>query len=73
MTKEFKLFTTYQTRSICDADCVVSIMFVKRTAKTITCESGKRFRIFIYDGMECISPWGKYSMSPTITAEKEVE
>lgn len=73
MTQEFKLFTTYQTRSACDNDCVISIQFVKRTAKTITCESGDKFRIFKDDeGVEAIRPWGRYSMSPVITARKAV-
>lgn len=72
MTTAFKLFTTYQTRSVCDYDCIFSIQFIKRTAKTITNESGETFRIFLYDNKECIRPFGNYSMAPIISADKEL-
>jgi len=59
---------TYQTRSICDADCVISVTIAKRTAKTVTTTDGKTFRVAFYDGAELIRPWGTYSMCPIIRA-----
>jgi hypothetical protein len=64
----------YSTRSACDHTCVIEVTIVKRTAKTVTTaagsgdQCGKTFRVSEYDGMEIFSPWGKYSMSPTIRA-----
>ncbi len=71
----FKVGRTYQTRSICDHDCIFEAKVVARTAKTVTADVAgrgiKRFRPFIYDGKECFRPFGTYSMAPTIYANKE--
>ena len=43
----------------------------KRTAKTVTAKAlgkMKTLRITVRDGVECVAPWGTYSMSPTIRA-----
>lgn len=68
---QFKAGSTYQTRSICDADCVISVTVSKRTAKTITTSvmgQTKTLRIGVRDGVEYVKPWGSYSMAPTVTA-----
>lgn len=59
---------TYQTRSICDNNCIFSITVAKRTAKTITTTEGKVLRIAIYEGVEYVKPLGSYSMAPMIKA-----
>ncbi len=77
--KKFKLHSTYQTRSIGDADCTITMKVWKRTAKTLwtvdpfNAQIFKSFRIFIdYNGNEAFKPWGSYSMAPVLTAEKEI-
>ena len=66
---KFEENKTYQTRSICDHDCIISIKVAKRTAKTITTDEGKLFRISIWDDKETIKPYGSYSMAPIIRAD----
>ena len=71
---KFVVGKTYSTRSICDYDCVISVTIVKRTAKTVTlakAPKGNGQRVFSckeFDGVEQLSPWGRYSMSPVIRA-----
>jgi hypothetical protein len=65
---QFQVGKFYSTRSACDADCKIGMEIVKRTAKTVTVASGKSFRIFVYDGIECFRPWGNYSMAPIVRA-----
>jgi hypothetical protein len=71
MTK-FEIGRKYCTRLITDADTKVIIKITGRTTKTIVTDEGKRFKIFQYDGSECVKPWGNYSMAPTIRAEMEM-
>jgi hypothetical protein len=71
MTK-FKPNTTYSTRSICDYDTIISVHIAKRTEKTVTDIDGKRYGIKVWDGVEQIMPWGRFSMAPTISADKEL-
>lgn len=71
MTK-FETGQTYQTRSICDADCIISITVAKRTASTITTTEGKTLRVIgnlsKLNNAETVRPWGNYSMAPAIHA-----
>ena len=71
MTK-FQANTTYSTRSICDYDTIISVSIAKRTEKTVTDIDGKRYGIKVWDGVEQIMPWGRFSMAPTISADKGV-
>lgn len=75
MANNFEVGKSYETRSVCDYDCIISVNIAKRTANTVTCEirgEMKTFRIKRYeDGVESFKPWGSYSMAPIITAEKE--
>lgn len=70
----FEAGKTYWTRSIVDADHVVSIDVLSRTAKTLRVRTGgkeKTLRVSpSYEGHESVKPWGSYSMCPVITAEK---
>ena len=71
MTK-FEAGRTYYTRSVADADCKVIVNVISRTDKSIVTSEGKRFKIFQYDGSECVRPWGNYSMAPIVKAEREL-
>jgi hypothetical protein len=64
----FQVGNTYTTRSICDHNCIISVTIAKRTEKTVTDSNGKNFRIKMFNGVETIAPWGRYSMAPTIRA-----
>ena len=73
MTKTFEAGKTYQTRSICDSNCIISVTVVSRTAqflKTLVGGKPKTLRVGSYqiDGAEFVKPWGSYSMAPIVTA-----
>lgn len=73
MTTQFETGRTYWTRSICDHDCIFSFAILARTAKQVTINvHGKQVRrgIQIWDGVETFAPFGKYSMSATIKADR---
>ena len=65
----FQAGKTYATRSACDHDCIIRVTIAKRTAKTVTTEAGKTFRISEYCGVEQVRPWGVYSMAPIVGAD----
>ena len=69
-TTKFEAGKTYWTRSICDADMVISETIVSRTEKSVKTASGKTFRVKEYNGVEQIKPWGSFSMAPRIGADK---
>ena len=68
----FETGKTYTARSIGDNDCVISITVLRRTAKTIYVAGNaltkKSLRVWNYNGVEQVAPWGKFSMSPVISA-----
>ena len=66
----FETGKTYWTRSVCDHDTVIDVTIAKRTAKTVTDATGKRFGLYIYDGIERFKPWGSYSMAPIVSADR---
>ena len=69
--KKFNENKTYETRSICDYDCIFKMEVIKRTEKTITIKimnQIKKIKVFMYEDKEACYPLGKYSMSPMITA-----
>lgn len=68
MTK-FESGKTYTSRSVCDHTCIIRVTVAKRTAKTITTDSGKVLRVSEYDGAEFVRPWGTYSMAPIVRAQ----
>lgn len=58
-----------KTRLISDSDMVISVVMLKRTAKTafIMIEKGEIVRCKIrtgYDGKEYVMPYGTWSMAP---------
>ncbi len=71
--KKFRTGQTYETRSICNYDCIFSFTVIKRTAKRLVLKdnvTGEEFRrgIFVYDDAEACKPYGTYSMCPVINA-----
>ena len=66
----FQVGTTYQSRVIGDCQYVITETVAKRTAKTVTTKNGKTFRIWVYEGVEQISPEGRYSGSPVLSADR---
>ena len=75
MTK-FETGKKYFTRSICDSDCIWTFEVIKRTAKRITIQNGSKVSIVgvnEYDGAELCYPLGRYSMSPILRADREVQ
>lgn len=68
----FQVGHTYQTRSICDHDCIFSFTIHARTAKTVTVDvHGKRVKrgIQVWNGVEQFKPFGNYSMCAIISAD----
>lgn len=70
---KFETGKTYYTRSICDNDMIISITVASRTTKRIKTTEGKTLGVSIYEGIEQVRPWGRYSMAPVIGADKEVK
>lgn len=70
----FEVGKTYYTRCSTDADHVISITVASRTPNTIVTTEGKRFRIARHNQQdEFIRPWGRYSLAPTIWADRPLE
>lgn len=70
----FEVGATYFCRSICDSDCIFSFEIIKRTDKTVWIKSASRTkarRVRVWDGVECIDPHGRYSMSPILSADRK--
>jgi hypothetical protein len=72
---KFKLGKTYQTRSICDYDCIFSYEITKLNKGFVTVKSRmkgeKRRKIFVdSEGVEFCYPEGQYSMCPILRADK---
>ena len=72
----FEVGQTYQMRSVGDYNCVWSFTVVKRTAKTITLEGDTEQpgtisrRVYEFQGVEQVRPFGSYSMCPILGADK---
>lgn len=70
---KFEAGKTYWTRSVCDYDCIIEAEIISRTDKTVKAKltrGEKTFRVQVWDDVEVFSPWGRYSMSPTMTADR---
>ena len=75
--KTFEIGKTYNMASPCDHNCVWTYEVVKRTNSTITITDGKETKTCRinkkyseYREAETIFPLGKYSMCPTLSADK---
>lgn len=71
---KFEVGKNYACRSACDQNCVWEYTIAKRTKCTITTTEGETFRInkrsTAYNNAETVYPKGRYSMAPSITADK---
>ncbi len=78
MAKKFEIGKRYSMHSPCDTECIWTYKVIARTASTITLQDTHgqtqkcRVRVSpVFDAESC-TPLGRYSMSPILTAEKEV-
>jgi hypothetical protein len=72
---KFENATTYTGRFITDADAVLEVRVIKRTAKTVTfvhphTGDDTRAKIHNNDDGEFFFPMGQYSMAPVIRADR---
>lgn len=75
MTTAFQIGHTYQARSVGDHNCVWTFHVTARTAKFITITEdadGTPVRVGVktHDHVEWAEPFGRYSLSPTIRADR---
>ena len=75
--KKFEIGTSYSMRSICDHNCIWTYTVTARTAQTITLSDGKETikcrinkQISEWNKAETVHPLGRYSMAPSLTADK---
>ena len=69
--KTFKTGETYETRSICDYDCIFSFKILRRTKKSVWVKVHNevvRRGIEVWRDAETFYPFGKYSMAAIISA-----
>lgn len=74
----FEVGKTYRMRSTGDYDCVWDCTVTARTKKQVTLsipgENGPiRRGITIWNGVERCAPFGRYSMAPQISADREAK
>lgn len=73
-TATFEVGNTYSARSAGDYDCIWIFEVVKRTAKFVTLvEGGDQMRVKVHvdhNGDEWALPFGRYSMSPSVRADR---
>jgi len=68
---------TYRTRSACSHETVFGFEIVRRSEKSVWfreegSEKVQRRAIYVYEGSEKFNPFGVYSMSPVISADRPV-
>lgn len=72
---KFEIGVSYYCRSACDHDCVWHFRIIRRTAKSVWIlddEDGKVCRkgVRVWDGVEKFEPFGRFSMSPAVSADR---
>jgi hypothetical protein len=79
MNIEFQIGQTYRCRSICDHNCIWDYTVVARTAKTVVLLEAEhparrrgsfRCKIKVWDGVETVSPQGRFSFAPVLSADR---
>lgn len=77
--KKFEVGKTYTHGWIGDSELFTNWEVIKRTAQTITIKHCKEIRtcriikqLSEWEGAECVHPYGKYSMCPTLRATEDV-
>lgn len=77
----FEVGAVYECRSFCDHDCVWRLEVIRRTAKFVTLrdvDTGDEYRVGVRvwtwggESFETCSPFGRYSMSPLLNANRPV-
>lgn len=69
----FEAGVSYFCRSACDHECVWHFRIIRRTASSVWVEvNGKECRrsVRVWDGVEKFEPFGRYSMSPVVSADR---
>jgi hypothetical protein len=69
----FETGVSYFCRSICDSDCIWHFRILRRTAKSVwVLVNGEQVRrgIRVWNGVEKFEPFGTYSMSPVVSADR---
>lgn len=74
---KFQVAQKFQATSACDHECVWTFTVLARTAKFVTLlEDGAavpvRVGVRTWDGVEFCSPFGTYSMAPSLSADRAV-
>ena len=80
----FEVGKVYQGRFISDWDSKFTFRVVERTAKFVTLleldstlavrswSKTVRVGVYVWAGVECCRPMGRYSMNPILSSEREV-
>jgi hypothetical protein len=71
----FQVGAQYQTRALCDWDCIFTLIVTERTRQFVTFhdpDDHKRYRckVRVWRGVEHCNPYGRYSMAPTFSADR---
>lgn len=69
----FEVGWSYFCRSACDSNCIWHFEIIRRTASSVwVLVDGKECRrgIRVWDGVEKFEPFGRYSMSPVVSADR---
>jgi hypothetical protein len=69
----FKAGVSYFCRSACDSECIWHFQIIRRTASSVwVLVDGKESRrsVRVWDGVEKFEPFGRYSMSPVVSADR---
>lgn len=69
----FEVGVSYFCRSACDSNCIWNFRIIRRTASSVWVEvDGKECRraVRVWSGVEKFEPFGRYSMSPVVSADR---
>lgn len=69
----FETGVSYFCRSACDSACVWHFRIIRRTASSVWVEvDGRECRrgVRVWSGVEKFEPFGRYSMSPVVSADR---
>jgi regulator of sigma D len=72
-TVTFEAGISYFCRSLCDSDCIWHFKILRRTAKSVwVLVNGEEVRraVKVWSGVEKFEPFGNYSMSPVVSADR---
>lgn len=70
---KFEVGVSYYCRSACDSNCIWHFKIIRRTASSVwVLVDGKECRrgVRVWSGVEKFEPFGRYSMSPVVSADR---